>query len=532
MPATVTAAELKAMLHDGDELALLDVREEGVFSQRHLLFAAPLPLSRLELRIDALVPRKGTRIVLCDADDGLAKKAAAKLASFGYRDVRVLAGGIEGWAKAGYELFSGVNVPSKAFGEYVEHHENTPRMDAEEIKAKLDAGADMIILDSRPMTEYRNMSIPTGIDCPGAELVWRIHDLVKSPETLVVVNCAGRTRSIIGAQSLINAGIPNKVVALKNGTMGWHLAGFQVTRGATEHAPDPTPAGIAKAKAAAARVAERFGVKTIDKAQLERLKAEREQRSLYLIDVRSPEEYARGHVPGTRHAAGGQLVQSTDQYVGTRNARIVLFDDHGVRATMTASWLIQMGWKDVFVLRDALAGEKLVAGAEPVTVPCLDKIQAETIAPAALKAALDRKEAVVVDLDNSLAFRGGHIPGAWFAIRSRFATSLTKLPGAPALVLTSPDGVLATLAAPEAAAASGRPVKVLAGGTAAWRAAGLPLETGDSQMLDSADDAWYRPYDRKAGVEAAMKDYLSWELDLVAQIERDGDARFHIPPRA
>ena len=532
MAATVTASELKAMLHDGGELALLDVREEGVFSKRHLLFAVSMALSRLELRIEALVPRKGTRIVLCDADDGLAAKAAAKLTALGYRDVRRLAGGLEAWAKAGYELFSGVNVPSKAFGEYVEHHENTPRMDAEEVKAKLDAGADMIILDSRPLTEYRNMSIPTGIDCPGAELVWRVHDLVKSPDTLVVVNCAGRTRSIIGAQSLINAGIPNKVVALKNGTMGWHLAGFKVAKGATQLAPDPTPAGIAKAKQAAAAVAKRFGVQTIDKKRLEALKAEREQRSLYLLDVRSPEEYQRGHVAGTRHAAGGQLVQSTDQYVGTRNARLVLFDDHGVRAVMTASWLIQMGWQEVYVLADALVGETLVAGAEPVSVPGLDKVKVETIAPAALKAALDAKQAVVVDLDNSLAYRAGHIPGAWFAIRSRFATSLAKLPPAATLVLTSPDGVLARLAAPEAAAASGRPVKVLDGGTAAWRAAELPIETGDTNLADEADDAWYRPYDRKAGVEAAMRDYLSWEIDLVAQIERDGDARFHIAPRA
>ncbi|MBI3514974.1 MAG: thiosulfate sulfurtransferase, partial [Proteobacteria bacterium] len=379
---------------------------------------------------------------------------------------------------------------------------------------------------------FRKMSIPGGIDCPGAELVHRAFGLVRSPDTLVVVNCAGRTRSIIGAQSLINAGLPNKVVALKNGTMGWHLAGFQVARGATQHAPEPTQAGIAKAKAATAQVAKRFGVKFIDKAGVERFKAERDQRSLYLIDVRSPEEYQRGHVAGTRHAAGGQLVQSTDAYVGTRHSRIVLYDDHGVRAIMTAHWLIQMDWNEVYVLTDALAGETLVPGPEPVTVPGLDQIKAETIAPAALKSALDAKQAVVVDLDNSLAYRAGHIPGAWFAIRSRFATGVKQLPAAPTLVLTSPDGKLAILAAAEAAAASGRAVKVLAGGTASWRAAGYDIETGDTHHADTPDDAWYRPYDRKAGVEAAMKDYLSWELDLVAQIERDGDARFKTAPRA
>ncbi len=138
----------------------------------------------------------------------------------------------------------------------------------------------------------------------------------------------------------------------------------------------------------------------------------------------------------------------------------------------------------------------------------------------------------MVDLENSLAYRQGHIPGAWFAIRARFATSLPKIPAAKLLVLTSPDGKLAKLAAAEAAKLSGRPVKVLAGGTAAWKAAGLPLATGEEHMADLAEDAWYRPYDRKAGVEAAMKDYLNWELDLVAQIERDGDAKFRMAPSA
>ena len=140
----------------------------------------------------------------------------------------MLAGGIEAWASAGYAVYSGMNVASKAFGEFVEHHYRTPHIEPLELTERVTAGEKVVLLDSRPLAEYRKMSIPGGIDCPGAELVYRVPDLVKSPEALVVVNCAGRTRSIIGAQSLINAGIPNKVVALKNGTMGWHLAGLKL----------------------------------------------------------------------------------------------------------------------------------------------------------------------------------------------------------------------------------------------------------------------------------------------------------------
>ncbi|MGB5082600.1 MAG: rhodanese-like domain-containing protein, partial [Burkholderiales bacterium] len=222
----VGAAELRAMLGDGGELALLDVREEGVFAGGHLLTAASLPLSRLELRLDALVPRRSTRVVLCDDDETLAQRAAAAMRRFGYRNLSVLEGGVGAWRAAGFELFSGVFVPSKAFGEHLEHACGTPRIEAVELKARMDAGEDLVVLDSRPMSEYRVMNIPGALDCPGAELVYRIHEVVERPGTLVVVNCAGRTRSIVGAQSLINAGIPNRVVALKNGTMGWHLAGY------------------------------------------------------------------------------------------------------------------------------------------------------------------------------------------------------------------------------------------------------------------------------------------------------------------
>ncbi len=327
------------------------MREEGVFARRHLLLAASAPLSRLEIRVPLLVPRRSTRVVLCDGNEGLAQRAAAVLACNGYTDVTMLAGGVDAWAAAGYEVYSGINVPSKAFGEFVEHHENTPRMPAQEIKARVDAGESVVILDSRPLAEYTKMSIPGGIDCPGAELAFRVHDLIPSPDTLVVVNCAGRTRSIIGAQSLINAGIANRVVALKDGTMGWHLAGFELARGQAHGAPPPTSAGLSAARASAARVAKRFGVRYIDVAKVAEFA--RETGSPHAVSLRralSPKNMRRDICTAPSTRPGGQLVQGTDAFAATRNARIVLIDDHGVRATMTASWLIQMGWQDVYVV--------------------------------------------------------------------------------------------------------------------------------------------------------------------------------------
>ena len=248
------------MLGDGKELALVDVREELLFSQNHLLWARNVPLSRLELRFARLVPRKSTRIVLCDDNDGLAERAAVILTDAGYSNLSCLAGGVAAWGKAGFVTFSGVHVPSKAFGEFVEHDSETPSVSATELDAMMRSGVDLKVLDSRPFDEYSRISIPTGINVPGAELVLKVRDIVPSPDTTIVVNCAGRTRSIIGAQSLINAGVPNKVVALRNGTMGWHLAGFTCAAGKSDRAPDVSGTGIAWAKDAAEKVARRFGI--------------------------------------------------------------------------------------------------------------------------------------------------------------------------------------------------------------------------------------------------------------------------------
>jgi len=526
----ITSAELKAAIGDGEELAILDVRDEGRFAQKHLLFAACAPLSRLELQIDRLVPRRTARIVLTDEGEALVHRAAKKLATFGYRHVCVLRGGVGAWEKAGYELFSGVHVPSKAFGEIVEHELDTPRLAAGAIKTLQDQGADVVVLDSRPFDEYHVMNIPGGIDCPGAELVHRVGEVVRSPDTLVVVNCAGRTRSIIGAQSLINAGLQNRVVALENGTMGWQLAGFALEHGQSRVAPFPGPSACAQARKAADRVAARMGVESISMATLAQFRAEQHSRTLYVFDVRTPDEYAAGHLIGSRSAPGGQLVQATDAYAATLNARLVLVDDDGVRATMTASWLIQLGWPDVYVLTGGLAGD-LEIGLEPISILGLGDIRVPLLDPASLKSLIDQNRAFVVDVENSLAFRAQHIPGAWFTTRGRTAIALDRAPAEAVIVVTSQDGVLAKLAAADMAATSERDVRALLGGTRAWLTAGLATESGTERLLVT-DDVWYRPSERDADREAYMRGYLTWETNLVEQIARDGDAQFRVVPSA
>jgi len=528
MQDAVSPEQVKNLIHGSEELSLLDVREEGEFSQGHLLYASSLPLSRLELAADALVPRRATRIVVLDGDGGsLAARAARRLGELGWTDVAIMRGGIAAWRDSGYEIFTGVNVPSKAFGEFVEHEYGTPHIEASELKRRIDAGEKILILDSRTADEFEAMSIPGALSCPGAELVYRAPALVDSPRMLVVVNCAGRTRSIIGAQSLINAGIDNPVVALKNGTMGWHLAGLELAHGATAAAPPPSPEGLSRARAAAARVAQRFGVRRIDAQELLRLEEGADSHCLYRLDVRTPQEYRAGHLEGWRSAPGGQLVQATDRYVGTLHSRIVVGDDDGVRAVLTASWLVQMGWENVFAIELDLVGRKLETGPEPQRI-LGETGSVEIVDALALRQMLEHGTAVVIDLANSLEFRNSHIQGAWWAIRARLSDALARLPRTGTVVFTSADGMLARLAAADLRDTPGLRAMALAGGTAAWRDAGLPMAAGTDRMADEPVDVWYRPYDRSDQVEAAMRSYLTWEVDLPRQIERDGDARFRL----
>ncbi len=498
---------LRAMLADGQELAIIDLREELIFSRGHLLFARSVPLSRLELLFAALVPRLGTRVVLCDDGDGFVERAAAILLRSGYTDLFRLEGGVDAWSTAGMLLFSGVNVPSKAFGEFVEHSSGTPNISAEELDRLMRAGTDMVVLDSRPFDEYQRVSIPTAVNVPGAELVLHVRDLAPSSSTMVVVNCAGRTRSIIGAQSLINAGVPNKVVALRNGTMGWSLAGLACDSGKVARAPAASRDALTWARSAADQVARRFGIDRIDRAALARWQAEKDERTLYVFDVRDPSEYQAGHLPGAVSAPGGQLVQATDHYVGTLGARLVLVDDAEVRAVMTASWLRQMGWQHVYVLRET-GTETVPPAATILGDPPPAELRIDCAALAELTA---RNLATIIDLSLSREYLREHIRGSWFAIRARLAQALVKIPLRGTLVLTSEDGMLAGIAAPEASELADIPVRFLEGGNAAWQAARLPLTTDEAKMADDAVDIWLKPYERTNDTARGMREYLSWE---------------------
>ncbi|MFG1378623.1 rhodanese-like domain-containing protein [Xanthobacter autotrophicus] len=519
------ASQLRAALDGPGELALLDVREEGTFGEGHLFFAVNAPYSRLEISVGALVPRTGARIVLVDDGEGIADLSARRLAGLGYTDLAVLSGGVPAWKVAGHQLFKSVNSRSKAFAEVVEHAFHTPDIEAAELHRLLHSDADVVVLDSRTPEEFERFHVPGAVSCPGGDLALKFDTFVTSADQLVVVSCAGRTRGIIGAQSLIDAGVPNRVVALRGGTQGWRLAGLDLDAGGIDVFDfESTSAAGAGARARAEAVRVRFGVRAVDQAQVARwLTEEAATRTTYVFDLRDRQEREAAPLPGAIPAPGGQLVQALDRWVGVQRSRIVLVDDDGVRARMTAHWLIQLG-EEVHVLdgpRDRLRFARPDGGAAP---------RIESVTPGAV-AALLAQGGRALSLDASAAYRAGHAAGALWTIRPLLSGLPQEVLRAPILVLFAAEPAVADLAALDLGEMSPARIVAVEGGFAAWRDAGLPVEaTPDTPPDAERIDYLFWAHDRHEGNAEAMRTYLGWEEQLPAQVVAEGGGGFRLVP--
>lgn len=526
MTVRISPGELLGLDRDGAQHAVIDVREEGAFVGAHLLKASTIPLRQLETVLPSRVPVRSCTVVLCDEDGTLdALTAAARLQSWGYTDVRVLNAGIAGWKLAGQPLYSGMHTPSKAFGEAVELGLHTPSIPPAELARRQQAGEPLVLIDCRPHDEYLKASLPGSINIPGVELFYRFSSVVTDPQMPVVVHCAGRTRSIIGAQSLRDAGVPNPVCSLENGTMGWLLAGHQTVQpGIPPAGFDAPPQGVEAALALAERLRAQHAIALVDAAQVEAWCAPDAVQTTYVVDVRTAEEYRAGHPARAMHAPGGQLLQATDKYLVVQNARVVVADDNGARATMAAAWLRRLGWKEVYVWPFGRETLLLACGPEPRRYYAAANLRVSEIGAARLAALSGEGAVEILDLDTSLEYEKAHLPGARFAKRRSLATALAGLPAGRPVVLTSSDGVIARLAAAEC----GMPdrVSVLEGGKAAWIAQGRPVASGAESMLETPNDVWRRPVEAPGDPVQNMNQYLSWEIGLVEQIRKDKTVRF------
>lgn len=524
----VEPKDLYAQLQQGASLALIDVREHGEYNAAHIPGSSLVPRRELEKRMGRLVPWRGARVVVVDDDGRRAELAARTLSRMGYERVEVLEGGLNRWASERLPTEWGVNVVSKDFGEKVEVQDHVATIEATELHRRLESGEDIVILDTRTPEEYSRFCIPGGRNVPGGELALRVTDILKErPGGSVVVNCAGRTRSIIGARVLQRMGLP--VVSLKNGTSGWVLAGYQLEQGARRfELPEPSPEGLAAAEAFAARVGREDGVRQLSIDQLRDLLGRRDQQCVYLVDVRTEHEFAEGHIPGFWWFPGGQAVQRADDVAAVRDATIVFCCDGTARSTITASWYRQMGFPNVYAVTGGTrawqaAGLPLEAGMAEEEPFGLAKAVATmpSVTPEMLRGGQLPGAPIVLFLGTSREFAEGHVPGAHWAPRGWLEVRIQSLAphkDAP-LVLTDADGSLAPLAAVALRELGYTQVLWLRGGMRAWHQAAMTCELGLSGVMSAPDDVLPAGLDRSY---AGMIEYLRWEEALGAKYAPQG----------
>lgn len=511
----VPVGQARRRLHDASEIALLDVREAGQFGEAHPLFATPCPYSRLEILAPRLVPRRTAPVLLLDAGDGVAKRAAMRLEALDYKDVSVIEGGMPAWAAAGFPVYKGVNVPSKTLGELAEHIWHPSMITPQQLAAWKAEGRDFRFFDARPTDEYAKMRVPGAACLPNGELAHRL-PVAADPETPVVITCAGRTRGIIGAIGVKLAGHTGPVLALENGTQGWALAGETLERGNTAAAfPTLSPADAERTRAAAQSLIGRFGIDTVDAAGIEDFLAD-DGTTTYLLDVRSAAEAAADPVPGAVHALSGQLVQATDQWVAVRHARLVLLDDLGLRAALAAFWLRQLGYRPyVAIIDDAM--RQRVQREAVYSMP--QRTALPSIAPDDALRWVAEDTAVFVDLRGSLAYRENHVDGAIWLVRPK-ADAVAGTIGGRAALLIADDPLVADLAAGDLRETGNHAVHLVDGGHKALIDAGArTVATPDTPSDGEAIDHLFFVHDRHDGNLESSRRYLAWETGLIDQLD-------------
>ena len=531
MAKSFAPERLNELFNDTTPFALIDVREPGEYNSSHIPGSSLMPRRRLEFDLHDAVPHAGTLIVLCDDDGRRVSQAVATAKTMGFSNVAWLEGGINRWMSLDFPTEWGVNVPSKDFGEKIEVVHHVPEIDAIELRARMDSGEKMVILDTRTPEEYRRFCIPGGRSVPGGELALRITDITEDldPDTTVVVNCAGRTRSIIGARVLQRMGLDREVVGLKNGTSGWVLAGYDLESGATrDRLPNVSAEGRAAAEAYADRCAVEDGVRFLDVAGLDVMADRSVTESIYFIDVRTSEEYDRGRIPGFRWFPGGQCVQRSDDVAVVKNAPIVFCCDGKARATLTASWFRQLGHEEVYAVDGGT--EAWVAEGRPLesgmSLAALSdgsiggETESELLAearravPTVSAMALDRNRPdVIIFVDTSQEFARAHVPGSHWVPRGWLEWRITDhvQSNADSIVVTCVDGRQSLLAAATLRQLGYSNTRALAGGVTSWQASRLPVEEGLAGVMRTPADVVFSGPDR---TYADMQNYLRWETAL------------------
>lgn len=525
--ASIDLSELESWRAVGRPHAFIDVRERGEYALGQIPGACPLPRGLLEIRLELMVPWKDLPVVLYSNTEHRSRLAALTCRTLGYTDVRVLAGGVEGWVASGEEPVYGVNVLGKTFGEVLSVTDQVHQVEPDELARLIDEGA--VVIDARTRSEYDKGHIPGAVHVPGGELVpqaLRAGLDASSRTRPVVVHCAGRTRSIVGAYLLAEAGLDD-VHALRNGTMAWVMSGRELERVGRQELPRETAVEPIEAAAKARCFAEKFVGNTSARAiTVEGARALADDAPVYFIDVRREDEFELAHLPGAVSCPAGQLANAVDEFLPVRDAHLICYSGEQTRSMIGAGLLSRIGYRSTYWLEGGLRAWRDADGAvvDGPATRYLDDLdfadpETETLSPAAAARAV-ADGAVLLDVRRSSEYALCHIPGSTWVPRGDLERRIAAVgPAGTRVVVVSDRGLRAALAG-STLEELGYRVAVLDGGLTAWLEDGRAVEEGldgaEVSLREAKEDAELVAR-RPALLERNREDmerYLDWEERL------------------
>jgi rhodanese-related sulfurtransferase len=357
-----------------------------------------------------------------------------------------------------------------------------------ELQSLLTSNGLYACLDVRERGEFALGQIEGTTPLPRGTLESRVRTMVPSASVSIVICCDDGRRSALAATTLEAMGYAQTSI-LAGGIDAWRADGHPIIEGW----------GV-RGKTYGERTAVREEVPQVTAEELAARRA-RGDRTV-LVDVRTDEEYRRGHVPGALHVPGGELVQEAPGLPGVQESALVITCAGRTRGILGAAALRRAGMSDVFALLNGamgwrLAGFELEAGAAEAASRAAEPsqwaqeatfrlAQAEGVrflSVQELEALLGSDDpAYAVDVRLPGEFRAGHVPGSVSLPAGQFALmheNVIAIRNAP-LVLLSDDEVRAVWAAAMCQGLGFPEVFVLKGGISGWTAAGHRLEEGDA----------------------------------------------------
>jgi rhodanese-related sulfurtransferase len=506
--------------------ACLDVRERGEFALGQIEGTTPLPRGTLEYRARTMVPSHTVPIVVCCDDGRRSTMAAATLSDMGYDAVSVLQGGLGAWSAAGLPTIAGWGLRGKQYAEFVALDRGVPHLSATDLAERRERGEKLVVIDVRTDEEYLRGHVPDAYHIPGGDLLL---DLAALPESAadhtIVVSCAGRTRGILGAEMLRVAGFRD-VFALENGGMGWRLAGRELEEGPGNGWPGRPSAVPQWIQDATDRLAEGARVRTIAVGDFKALRESREP--FYAVDIRTPQEFRDGHVPGSISLPAGQFALQHENFLAVRAAQVVVIADDPIRPVWAAALCQDLGFTNVLVLDGGIhawqaAGHTIDRGIQSAGVFGLDVARQNvgSVEPNILAQMLSRGAAAVLDVRGSGEFVTGHIAGSRWLARGKLELGIEPMvpDRTTPLIMVCDNGVRSTLGAATLRSLGYHNVRYLAGGIAAWQADNRALSAGfdgadvtrEEAQADIGSTQWTGPLAR---TRADMEKYLADEQAL------------------